>query len=670
MIKNKLGFNYLNYIDALRAISVILVILFHLNPKLFAYGFLGVDIFFVISGYVITNSLYDQQIKKKNSIFYFYVKRIKRIFPVLLLVVVSFLICYIFLSPLKGNSDLILESSLSAIFGLSNLYFINNKINYFFTDEINPLLHTWSLGIEEQFYLIYPVLLIFVFRILKGNTEKISEYILLLIVFSFLIYYFEDGVIGNFYSPAARFWEIGLGCFAFFYSSISSKKRQILFYLLCILLLFLLIKFQNKNLIQHSNLLAALISFALIVKLRNFKKFNFYLIIDKTGLVYLGKLSYSLYLWHLPVLYFCEIYFSGIILYFIFFFISLTLSILSYHFYENPIRKSEIFNLITVKFLKNIHFIILIFFIFFAVGPNNLKTFAKNDLLKKLNYPEQKLRYYLTRLDHRYDNYLKAKCSKENNLKKCYKNSDLKNTIYLTGDSHAFHFLVSFDNVDIINSYFYNNFAQCKIISDLLYYTKEQNNPLTLNLIDECKKKYNKKYERFILDHLNNYSNDAIVISLRLSTYLKSDWKLINNVKINKRDGIIKNYQKFIDLFPNKNIILITTVPESKIHTEKCIFNEILRNKINMKIYNKCHFKKSSDKKRYEEVKKILNEIALKNTNVSIYDPYHFLCPLNLCHNYSIENDFFMLQDKNHLSIEANKFISKNLSIFLKNTLY
>ncbi len=66
MLKTNLGFNYLNYIDALRAISVIFVILFHLNPKLFSYGFLGVDIFFVISGYVITNSLYDQQIKKKK----------------------------------------------------------------------------------------------------------------------------------------------------------------------------------------------------------------------------------------------------------------------------------------------------------------------------------------------------------------------------------------------------------------------------------------------------------------------------------------------------------------------------------------------------------------------------------------------------------------------------
>ena len=250
MKKKSLGFNYLNHVDALRAISVILVILFHLNPKVFSYGYLGVDIFFVISGYVITNSLYDQQINKKKSIFYFYVKRIKRIFPILFLVIFSFLISYIFLSPLKGDTNFFLESAISSLIGLSNIYFINNEINYFFTNEINPLLHTWSLGIEEQFYLIYPILLVFIFKILKGNTEKIAEYIMLFIIFSFLIYYFNDGIIGNFYSPIARFWEIGLGCFAFFYSSISEKKKKILFYILCILLILLFFNFQTKQIIQ------------------------------------------------------------------------------------------------------------------------------------------------------------------------------------------------------------------------------------------------------------------------------------------------------------------------------------------------------------------------------------------------------------------------------------
>ena len=90
-----LTFKYLDHIDALRALSVIAVILFHLNPDTFYLGFLGVDIFFVISGYVISNSIYEQQILQKKSIIQFYIKRFKRIFPILFLVICTFFF-YIF----------------------------------------------------------------------------------------------------------------------------------------------------------------------------------------------------------------------------------------------------------------------------------------------------------------------------------------------------------------------------------------------------------------------------------------------------------------------------------------------------------------------------------------------------------------------------------------------
>jgi peptidoglycan/LPS O-acetylase OafA/YrhL len=661
MEKKSLGFKYLDHVDALRAISVILVILFHLNSKLFSFGYLGVDIFFVISGYVITNSLYNQQIKKKDGIFYFYLKRIKRIFPILFLVIFSFLITYIFLSPLKGDTNFFLESSISALVGVSNLYFINNEINYFFIDQINPLLHTWSLGIEEQFYLVYPILLISIFKFLKGNTEKISGCLMLLIIVSFMIYYFEDGFFGDFYSPLARFWEIGLGCFAFFYTSISIKYKNILFYIFCFALFFLIINFQNEKIIQYSNLFAALISFIFIVKFRNIKNINFNLIIEKIGLPYLGKISYSLYLWHLPVLYFCEIYFSEINLYINFFIISLILSVSSYHFYENPIRKSKILDQLITKLLKNLHYTILFFFIIFITGSYGLRTVDALDFLKNYNYPEQKLQKFLTRLDYNYSNHLKAKCKNKENLNECIKDADLKSSIYLTGDSHADHFLIAIDAIDEVNPYFFNNFAQCEIIYKSMYHSKK------IDSYDNCKIQYKENYKKTIIEKLNNTQNKTIIISLRLSAYLSSDWKLMKNIKSSKKDSIISNYQEFIDLFGKKNIVLVTTVPESEVHTEKCIFNEYLNSKINMNIYNKCHFKKSIDQRRYNEIKEILFSVASNKTNVRIYDPYPILCPTDICHNYNKESDFFMLHDKDHLSIEASNFISNDLSIFLLN---
>ena len=198
MQNNNLNFKYLDHIDALRAISVILVIFYHINVEYFSLGYLGVDVFFVISGYVITNSIYDQQLKKNESIFFFYVKRIKRIYPVLLLVILIFLLSYVILSPLSGNTNFFLGSAVTALAGLSNLYFINNEVNYFLNESTNPLLHTWSLGVEEQFYFIYPILIVFIFKFFKQNIEKIFLSIFLFILSSFLIYYFNNELLETF----------------------------------------------------------------------------------------------------------------------------------------------------------------------------------------------------------------------------------------------------------------------------------------------------------------------------------------------------------------------------------------------------------------------------------------------------------------------------------------
>jgi peptidoglycan/LPS O-acetylase OafA/YrhL len=655
---NSLGFKYLSHVDSLRALSVIAVILFHLNPELFFFGYLGVDVFFVISGYVITNSLYQQQIIKKQNLSLFYVKRIKRIFPILILVIFTFLIFYIFFSPLKGETNFILKSAITSLFGLSNLFFINNEVNYFFIEEINPLLHTWSLGIEEQFYLIYPILLITIFKILKDRIEIICHIIILFISGSLIIYYFNDGLIGNFYSPIARFWELGIGCLAFFYNSLSVKKRKLLLISIFFLFFFSIINLQNDKIIQNSNILATIFSFIFIVKLRNLSE-KFILLLNNSGLPYIGKLSYSLYLWHLPVLYFCEIYFTGVIE---FFFITISLSIISYHFYENPIRKSNFIETIKFNVTKKTYLLITFSFGLLIFGYYNFKKIDIYQFLKQFNYPEQKLGKYLTRLDYRHHNYLNADCYAKENLNICYKKNDIiEDAIFLTGDSHADHFLVGVDNISFVNPYFYNNFAQCEIILKSFY------NPNAINISDDCNAKYDENYHRFINDKFDNYSKNTIIISLRLSEYLSADWRTFENTTFNKKEIIQKNYEEFISLFPKKNIILITTVPESKVYTEKCIFNEYFRKELDIKIFTQCHFKKNNDINRYNQVKNLLENISKKNSSIKIYDPYPLLCSAETCDNYSEEKDFFLLHDDNHLSIEASKFISEHLSIFLNN---
>lgn len=663
MNEKNLVFKNLNYIDALRAFSLLIVILFHLNQELFFFGYLGVDIFFVISGYVITNSLYKDQIIKKKNLSSFYVKRLKRIFPILFLVILSFLFFYLLLSPLDGKTNYIFKSAISALLGVSNLYFLNNKFDYFFNDQINPLLHTWSLGIEEQFYLIYPIFIIIAFKFLKDN-KKIYIFILFFILLSLIIYYFNDGFIGNFYSPLARFWELGIGCLAFFYYTIPIKKRKLIIILFLLLFVFIIINNQNEKELIFRSYIAAVGSFFLIIKLKIYNNKVFYDVLNKTKMPYLGKLSYSLYLWHLPVLYFSKIYFSGIILYVVFFTTSFSLSILSFHFYEDPIRRFQFHKLLQINFIKNFKHSIIIFLFFLLLGVYYISSNLNYEALKRFNYPEKKLKVFLSRLDHNYQNYLDAKCTYENNVNfiECFKNGKIKNSFYITGDSHASPLVVTLDNTEFTNHYFMDNFAHCLLILNSLYIDANKS-----MFYENCDKNYNKKnYRQFIIEKFKKSQNNYIFLSIRLSEYLEDNWKIRNDIKENKVELIINNYQKFINLFPNKNFILFSTVPESKIITEKCIFNEFLSAEIDKKIFDKCHFYKADDQLRYNKVKNILKRVESNNSNVKIYDPYNFLCPTNTCHNYNKKQDFVMLQDNNHMSIEASKLVSKDFDFFLK----
>ena len=147
-------------IDGLRAFAVVAVIINHFNKEILPNGYLGVDIFFVISGFVITSSLYQRPSKNfKDFISGFYERRIKRLVPALsvFVLIMSIMICLVNPEP-----TLSLRTGLTSLFGLSNLYLLKQSTDYFAqTTELNVFTHTWSLGIEEQFYILFPFLIWF-----------------------------------------------------------------------------------------------------------------------------------------------------------------------------------------------------------------------------------------------------------------------------------------------------------------------------------------------------------------------------------------------------------------------------------------------------------------------------------------------------------------------------
>ena len=158
---------YRKDVDGLRAIAVLAVLLFHLDPGYLNAGYLGVDIFFVISGYLITRIVYSEVIANKYTFTNFYVRRSKRILPPLYFMIVLTLIAgYVILLPLDFYKTGI--SILGAIFFASNMQFALRTGDYFSSDSSEwPMLHTWSLSVEEQYYFALPLALIFFLKYLS-----------------------------------------------------------------------------------------------------------------------------------------------------------------------------------------------------------------------------------------------------------------------------------------------------------------------------------------------------------------------------------------------------------------------------------------------------------------------------------------------------------------------
>jgi peptidoglycan/LPS O-acetylase OafA/YrhL len=146
-------------IDGLRAIAVVPVVLYHLKIKPFDGGFVGVDIFFVISGYLITQLIYGEIQQGRYSIVGFYVRRARRIFPALFVMCAVCTVATLFIL-LPGEVAEFKSSLIAATLFVSNIYFYITADYFAAAAETKPLLHTWSLAVEEQFYIFFPLILL------------------------------------------------------------------------------------------------------------------------------------------------------------------------------------------------------------------------------------------------------------------------------------------------------------------------------------------------------------------------------------------------------------------------------------------------------------------------------------------------------------------------------
>ncbi|MDQ7948105.1 MAG: acyltransferase family protein [Pedobacter sp.] len=297
---------YIKRIDGLRGISVLAVLMFHLNFALFEGGFIGVDIFFVISGFLITGVIQDQLNKSKFNVFSFYLRRIKRLLPplyVMLFIVAGLSLLWFLPHEIKDIYQAIVATTI----------YLSNIFNYRETDYFNtfhaksPLLHTWSLSVEEQFYFVYPFILIL---LRKVATKKRILILLALTIISFgaSFYYYHIDPLYTFYYPWFRGWELGLGGITFLLvtdPAISPKLRfqnlTWLYYLSLIIILLSIVFCRDYSYIPNFGALPAVLATCFILAGSRTSDYRFDPL-KSSLLVGTGLISYSLYLWHQPIL--------------------------------------------------------------------------------------------------------------------------------------------------------------------------------------------------------------------------------------------------------------------------------------------------------------------------------------------------------------------------------
>lgn len=298
--------DYRREIDGLRALAVLPVILFHAGFESFSGGFVGVDVFFVISGYLITTIILAELEQGKFSIVNFYERRARRILPALFVVM---LFCIPFAWFLLLPQDLLSFSKtlVSTSAFISNIFFWSERGYFGTATELKPLIHTWSLAIEEQYYLLFPLLLMIFFR--SKYLRNTALVILFVISFGLCIWLTPVHQDSAFFLLPTRFWELLVGSFVAIYLFEFSKNNEAStkyldqffgFIGLC-LILFSVFYFDKKTLFPGYSAFIPVLGTALIIVFGTSRTYVGKILGFK-ALVFVGLLSYSAYLWHQPFL--------------------------------------------------------------------------------------------------------------------------------------------------------------------------------------------------------------------------------------------------------------------------------------------------------------------------------------------------------------------------------
>ena len=553
-------------IDGLRALAVVPVILFHAGFNFFSGGYIGVDIFFVISGYLITTILIEDIENNRFSIVNFYERRARRILPALFFVIflcIPFAWIWMLPNQIKDFAQSIVAVSLFA----SNIQFWRES-GYFDSEAYEkPLLHTWSLAVEEQYYILFPIFLILVWQLGKNRVFWIFFFIAIL---SLLLseYGWRKNPNANFYLSPFRFWEILVGTMtAFIVQKNGVIKNNFLSLLGLSAIIFSFFIYDEKTPFPSLYALLPVLGVVLVVLFANKHTFVGFLLSTKV-FVGIGLVSYSAYLWHHPLFAFTRIRLTeepSVFLFILLSMLSFILGFLSWKYIEKPFRNKNIFSRFKIFLLSlTLGLTMIVFGLIVHFNPH---LFIPNYHLVKILEGNSGLGKKCDATDGKID------------IDFCSTKPDPILAIY--GDSYAMHLVDGFSH-------------KFKKESGLIQLTKSGCAPL-MNIAqdddryDECI-----KFNSSSLEYIKK--NKAIKFVIISSRFGLLDEGVKLKIKNNKIDETKKEKLVLLSLFSTikelkqsgKEIIFFSNTPKSQeyLTPAKCILKSLKNNEE----INKCEF--------------------------------------------------------------------------------
>ncbi|MHC3922950.1 acyltransferase family protein [Alcaligenes nematophilus] len=656
-------------IDGLRAIAVLLVLVYHYYPQFIPGGFIGVDVFFVISGYLITGILIKSFLNGTFSIFGFYKRRILRIFPGLIFVFIFSLVVGWFFFFSSDYSALGKHVFFSAFFVQNiNLLF---ESGYFDASSIEkPLLHLWSLAVEEQFYVFFPLIL---WALIKFRLSVLFfVFIISFLSFFVNIIYLKTGFSsGAYFSLFSRSWEIFAGSMVaiahassnsvFFkrlgrFFSFAGFLNKFYFYIFGVFLIFFGGFFTSQNNFPGFWALIPVVGAGLVIGAGFSGNDRFFNPLSSKVLVSIGKISYPLYLWHWVLLSFYVIAFGEmsapqffyhklILIFFSFF-----LAWVTYFFLEKPLRRSSSGCAALILLLLS-----------GLIGIYGLFVYLKSGL--------PQVRSYSWAAENRVQNYLKS-IDRDGRQDVCFDllprgiggedgwycklgSVSSRKSILVYGDSHALSLLPSIDRYGLENNYkiFFAGISACLPLVGFD------------NLIskDNCR-----ELGERALDLAVSQKVKAVVIIQNWTGYAFDS--NVNGFTDKKLSDIAVSLDKTLDFFSQKNtpVVLVEDnpiqfgiLPKSKLRYHSNSEDKINENSIQRKDHVQHQFL----------VNTVLRDLSFKYKEVTILNADDLLCNDKNCP--WVYGGEFMYYDGGHLSLAGAKRVypamEKHLNKILDN---